>query len=179
MISPLVNENEIIRRCQKGDVSAFEEIYHHFERSLYLYALRMLGNDEDARDVVQITFIKLFRSIKRFSFKSRFGSYLFRILINSCYDLIKTRKKEAPGFSNKFEYAQDSDQGLKTQLEEAISSLPLRMRECFVLFAVEGFRQNEIAEILSISEGTVKAHIFKAKQKLKRLLADIWQEKVQ
>ncbi len=178
MNPPFVNENEIIRRCQKGDVRAFEEIYHHFEHSLYLYALRMLGNDEDARDVVQITFIKLYRSIKRFSFKSRFGSYLFRILINSCYDLIKKRKEETLSVGGNFEREQDSDQNLKAQLEEAIYSLPLRMRACFVLFAVEGFKQNEIAEMLSISEGAVKAHIFKAKQKLKRLLADVWQEKV-
>lgn len=74
--------------------------------------------------------------------------------------------------------AQNSNQDLKMQLEEAIQFLPLRMRECFVLFAVEGFKQDEIAEMLSISIGAVKAHIFKAKQKLKILLADVIQETV-
>lgn len=178
MIHELQNEKALIKQCQNGDIKAFEDIYHHFKRPLFSYALRILGNTENARDAVQITFVKLYQKPGYFAFKSKFSSYLFRILINTCYDLTKTRKMEAWDTLEPLSSAQNSNQDLKMQLEEAIQFLPLRMRECFVLFAVEGFKQDEIAEMLSISIGAVKAHIFKAKQKLKILLADVIQETV-
>lgn len=151
-------------------MQAFEQLYHHFERALFLYAKRMLSF-EDAQEAVQISFIKLFKSIGQFRFQSKFSTYLFKILIRSCYDI--SQRKTAKSLD--FEHQQlidktSSAHELKFQLEDAILKLPERMRQCFVLFAVEGFKQDEIGTMLSVSTGTVKAHIFNAKQRLRKLL---------
>jgi len=137
-----------------------------------MFALRML-NSEDAREALQITFIRLHKNIGKYSFLAKFSTYLFKILINVCYDLQK-KKSASPLLLTEqhTESGYTRDNELKIQLEDAISNLPERMRECFILFAVEGFKQDEIADMLSISTGAVKSHIFKAKQKLKSELAE-------
>ena len=172
MIVELKNERMIVGRCQDGDIKAFELLYNHFEKPMYMFALRML-NSEDAREALQITFIKLHKMIGNYRFQSKLSTYLFKILIHVCYDLQKKKKNSHLQLTEHYaESGYTNDNELKIQLEQAISNLPERMRECFVLFAVEGFKQDEIAEMLAISTGAVKAHIFKAKQKLKTILAE-------
>lgn len=169
----LENEHEIIRRCQQGDLRAYETIYRHFEPPLLGLGLRMLGRQEDAEDAVQTAFLKLYRSITQFQFGAKFSTYLFRIMMNVCFDMIQKRqidrrqKREEPTahLSPSIE--------LRLQIEEAIAALPERMRACFVLFAVEELKQEEIAEILSLHIGTVKSQIFNAKTRLRALLFDI------
>ena len=172
MPAELENEREIVRRCQEGDLRAFETVYHHFHPSLLGFALRMLGRREDAEDAVQAAFVKLYRSIGRFRFDARFSTYLMRILIHACYDIAEVRKKHRMQRLEIPESVRHSSDDLRLELEEAIGRLPGRMRECFVLFAVEGFPQKEIARMLDLSVGTVKAHIFQAKGKLRTLLSD-------
>lgn len=173
MFAELENECDVVRRCQEGDISAYETVYRHFHQPLLGFSLRMLGQREDAEDAVQMTFIKLYRSIDKFRFGARFSTYLMRIAINVCYDLLETRKKSKVRTikeSDEPSFSPGSD--LRLQLEEAIRTLPERMRECFILFAVEGFQQKEVAEMLDVSIGTVKAHIFQAKERLRLLLSD-------
>jgi RNA polymerase sigma-70 factor (ECF subfamily) len=173
LIRELENEPEIIRRCQQGDLRAYETIYRHFEQPLLSLGLRMLGRNEDAEDAVQTTFLKLHRGLGRFRFGAKFSTYLFRIMMNVCFDMIqkhqsdrrRTQEETATHFSSSVE--------LRLQLEEAIAALPKRMRACFVLFAVEELKQEEIAEILALSIGTVKSQIFNAKTRLRALLADV------
>lgn len=172
MIRELKDERKILRRCQKGDLRALEIIYRHYQQPLHRFALRMLGCNEDAEDALQMTFLRLYGKISQFQFNSKFSSYLFRILINICYDLIEKKKRNGLQQADCVELFYQPANDLQMQLEEAIGSLPERMRECFILFAIEGFKQNEIAEILNLSIGTVKAHIFKAKEKLRFLLSD-------
>jgi len=178
LIVELNNEKAIVERCQNGDINAFEAIYRHYEKPMYLFALRMLNHD-DAREAIQLSLIKLYQNINKYRFQAKFSTYIFKILINVCYDLNKKNKTESLEIvRNEIGSVQEQDSELKAQLEKSILTLPDRMRECFVLFAVEGFKQDEIAEMLSISIGAVKAHIYKAKQKLKILLADVMQETI-
>ncbi|MGH7455977.1 MAG: RNA polymerase sigma factor [bacterium] len=173
LVRELENEHEIIRRCQQGDLRAYETIYRHFEPPLLNLGLRMLGRQEDAEDAVQTAFLKLYRGITQFQFGAKFSTYLFRIMMNVCFDMIQKRQSDrrrtpeepAAHFSPSIE--------LRLQLEEAIAALPERMRACFVLFAVEELKQEEIAEILSLNIGTVKSQIFNAKTRLRALLSDI------
>lgn len=167
----LQDENLIIKNCQSGDLDAFEKVYRFYQKPLYHFALRMLGSHEDAEDAMQLTFLKLYRGIKGFKFKSKFSSYLTSILINACYDTLNKRKKE-PAELNEEILPFKPTNDLALDLEKAILLLPLRMRECFILFAVQGYEQSVIAEILKISVGSVKAHIFQAKQKLRQILAE-------
>lgn len=172
MIRELDNEVEIIRSCQDGDIKAYEKIFRHFEQPLLVTALKMLHNKEDAQDAVQIAFVKLYHNVKRYEFRSKFSTYLFRIVINVCLDMIKKKKnrRTLPLPDQDPSYRTTDD--LRLQLEEAIAMLPDRMRACFVLFAVEEFKQSEIAEILNLSVGGVKAQIFHAKARLRTLLSD-------
>jgi RNA polymerase sigma-70 factor, ECF subfamily len=165
------SEQELILQCQAGKVAAFREVYNLHSTLLYSIAFRLLGKKEDAEDALQNTFSKLYKNIGQFRFQSKFSSYLVRILINGCYDIIEKRKHDFEPLEN-FELGQANQTDLKLSLEKAIACLPLKMRESFILFAVEGFKQSEIAEVLEISEGTVKAHIFQARAKLKELLQE-------
>jgi len=162
-------EIHLVRRCQKGDIKAFKELYDQHSEMLFSIAMRLLGSKEDSEDTLQNTFIKVYKNINQFRFDSKFSSYLVRILINTCYDTLEKRKHN-PDFSDTFDLIEDSQSDSHLALEEAIKNLPLKMRECFILFAVEGFKQFEISEILDISIGTVKAHISQAKAKLRQIL---------
>ncbi|MCA9732973.1 MAG: RNA polymerase sigma factor [Deferribacteres bacterium] len=161
------NEHQFIRRCQQGDVQAYAMLYKQYERPLFNTALRMSGNPQDAEDAVQIAFLKLYRSIDKFQFKSKLSTYLYRILMNVCFDQMEKRKREMEKQNIPTESSYSEKPDLKLHLEKAISALPEKMRACFVLFAIEDLKQEEISEILHLKIGTVKAHIFAAKAKLR------------
>ena len=169
---PPQDERDTVLACQRGDLSAYERIYREHQRPLLGVAVRMLGRREDAEDAVQTTLVRLYRSIDKYRFQSRLGTYLIRILINVCYDMIEARRRRQRLDLESTEPVHLPGVDLRLQLEEAILTLPERMRACFVLFAVEGFPQKEIAEMLEVSLGTVKAQIFQAKEKLRVLLTD-------
>ncbi|MBN1406393.1 MAG: RNA polymerase sigma factor [Calditrichaceae bacterium] len=164
----LENEQTIIKQCRSGDLHAFNKIYQQYFDGLYRTAYRMLGNREDADDAIQIAFIKLNKAISNFRSEAKLSTYIYRILFNVCYDL--HRKKTVNERIGDREPIFNPQNELQIHLDEAICALPDKMRACFVLFAIEGFKQDEIAEMLDISIGTVKAHIFQAKNKLKQAL---------
>jgi RNA polymerase sigma-70 factor (ECF subfamily) len=169
---PRMDEESIIRRCQEGDLMAYRAIYERYEQPLLRTALRILGQKQDAEDAVQEAFLKLYRSINSYKKGSKFSTYLFRILLNSCFDILRKRKRAGfnigeiealpyyPGHESYF------------NIERAIEMLPQQMRTCFILFAVEEFGQEEIAQILNKSLGTVKATVHRAKARLRSLLSD-------
>lgn len=161
------NDETLVRRCQANDMKAYQLIFRQYKQPLLRTAMRMLGDMADAEDAVQMTFLKLHRGIKKFRFQSKFSTYLFRILINTCFDHLKKQKKTDSGFPDYFEPSHSPKPELKHLLEREIDKLPDRMRACFVLFAVEEFRQKDIANILGLSTGTVKANIFHAKSKMR------------
>ncbi|MCG3119309.1 MAG: ECF RNA polymerase sigma factor SigW [bacterium] len=133
----------------------------------------MLGRPEDAEDAVQMAFLKLYRGVGQFQFGAKFSTYLFRIMLNVCFDMRQKRRGHPEqALAEEMEISHAPPVDLRLQLEEAINTLPERMRACFVLFAVEEIKQDEIAEILHLSVGTVKAQIFHAKARLRLLLAD-------
>ena len=167
---PQQAERETIEACRQGDLGAYERLYRDHWQRLLGVAVRMLGDPAEAEDAVQTAFIRLYRGIGRFRGEAGIGTWLMRILINVCHDALRARKR-------RFELQPDepapaAGPDLRLQLEEAILSLPERMRACFVLYAVEGFPQKEIAEMLRIREGTVKAQVFQAKERLRAILTD-------
>lgn len=88
-----MNERQIVLRCQKQDLGAFKMIYDRYSQSLLHTAQRILGQRQDAEDAVQTVFIKLYRGIGNYRFDSKFSTYLFRILMNACFDTLKKKKK--------------------------------------------------------------------------------------
>jgi len=165
-------ESEIIKQCQQGDVAAFKAIYDACSPSMLCVALRMLGNQQDAEDALQTAFIKLYRGIGGFRFQCKFSTWFYQILSRVCFDMIRSRKRRQSDELQDLSKIEHLQTDLKMQLEEAIARLPDRMRLCFVLFAVEGLKQEEIAEIMNLSLGGVKSMIYHAKVKLQQMLKD-------
>jgi RNA polymerase sigma factor (sigma-70 family) len=171
-----MDENEVIKRCQKSDLSAYKMIYDRYKLPLLSTALRMLGQQQDAEDAVQMTFLNLHRGIQNYNYSSKFSSYLFRILINVCFDLTrkKTRRNRmSTRLAETEKVSIRSTHEEKVMLEEAIQALPERQRACFILFAVEELKQEEIAKILGISLGGVKSNVYHAKLRLQALLSNL------
>lgn len=170
-----MTERQLLRLCQKQDLSAFKMIYEKYEYPLLHTAFRMLGQQQDAEDAVQTTFIKLHRSIHNFKFRSKFSTYLYRILMNVCFDMLRHKNVKTESLSD-FEAGFEPEFERRFQLEDAIATLPQQMRACFFLYAVNQFKQREIAEIMNLSEGGVRANIYQAKMKLRALLEPESQE---
>jgi len=151
---------------------AYRAIYERYEQPLLRTALRVLSQKQDAEDAVQEAFLKLHRSINNYKKGSKFSTYLFRILLNSCFDIL--RKRNRAGFNTR--EIEDlpcyPSHESYFNIERAIEALPQQMRICFILFAVEEFGQEEIAKILNKSLGTVKATVHRAKARLRSLLSD-------
>jgi RNA polymerase sigma-70 factor (ECF subfamily) len=169
-----MDEEVIVQRCKEGDLMAYRRLYERYEQPFLRTATRMLGRQQEAEDAVQETFLKLHRGIHRYKSGSRFSTYFFRILINSCYDILRKRGPETSDKINPsvMAYRPPRNTGLQASIEAAISSLPERMRVCFILFAVEELKMEEIAQVLQISIGTVKASIHRARVKLRSWLSD-------
>jgi len=167
-----MTESGIVRRCQEGDLGAYRQIYERYEQPLLNTALRMLGQQQDAEDAVQIAFTKLYRGVKNFRFQSKFSTYLFRILMNVCYEQIEKKKKMKLQTLDSTEPSINPGLDLRFEIEQAIAGLPGRQKACFILYAMEELKLTEIADILDLSLGGVKANIFHAKRRLRALLSD-------
>jgi len=165
-----MDEEKVIEMCKRGDLSAYRPLYDRYEQPLLRTACRMLGRQEDAEDAVQDAFLRLFRGIDGFRSGARFSTYFFRILINACFDVL--RKRKGAEFKDldieKMPFHSSCED--KHTLAEAVGALPPKMKSCFTLFAVEEFKHEEIAAILNISEGSVKANIHRARKKLREWL---------
>jgi RNA polymerase sigma-70 factor (ECF subfamily) len=170
-----MDENEVIQRCQKSDLGAYKMIYDRYKQPLLSTALRMLGQQQDAEDAVQMTFLKLYRGIQNYNYSAKFSSYLFRILINVCFDLTRKKKRRSRMsilLAETEKVSVRSGQEEKVLLDEAIQALPERQRACFILYAVEELKHGEIAEVLGISLGGVKSNIYHAKLRLRARLSN-------
>ncbi|MBP7706014.1 MAG: RNA polymerase sigma factor [Candidatus Aminicenantes bacterium] len=167
------DESETIERCRAGDLAAYRRIYDRYGQPLLRTAIRFLGNREEAEDAVQETFLKLFRGIGGFRSGSRFSTYLFQILHNTCLDLLRKRRLPAADVEDMAALGARSSSELAHSLAEAVDGLPGQMKSCFVLFAVEEYSQEEVAEMLGVSVGTVKTSVHRARRKLRAWLSAV------
>jgi len=163
-------EKQVIEKCRQGDLSAYRIIYQRYEQPLLRTACRLLGRQQDAEDAVQDTFMKLYRGIHGFQRGARFSSYLFRILLNSCTDILRKQKRAVIRKFDDALHSIPSSHEANYSLTQVVGMLPPRMKVCFTLSAVEQFTYEEIAKILGISIGSVKANVHRARQKLRAWL---------
>jgi len=169
----------LVLACRNGDRVAYETLLGRYERPIYNIALRMLRNPEDARDVVQIVFVRVFEKLHQFDFEHKFYSWIYRIAINESIDILNGRSREAPledegdlAFERTpLEECDDAERG--GALQAAIMSLAPDYRAVIVLRHFVDRSYQEMAEILGIPEKTVKSRLFTARQLLRdRLEAD-------
>lgn len=177
--TPLENREDawLAQSCKAGDLRGYERLYTLYGTRMKGLARNLLGNQSDAEDAVQETFLKVQRAISGFRGQSSFVTWTFRILINTCYDVRRgrMRKKEVSGEESEEHAiperrAPSAHPSLRLALERALARLTGHQREVFLLYEVEGFRHAEIGAMLDISETASKNTLFQAKKNLRAML---------
>ncbi len=172
------DEARLLEECRAGSVEAFERLYDRHGARMKSIAANLLGSVADAEDAVQDCFLKVYRGAASFRGDSRFSTWIYRVLVNSCYDTLRQRRRrpvEARPEKRTLEAdpelaAPASDHPLRLSLEACVRDLDPRRRAVFLLFAVEGFTHREVGDILGVPEGTSKTLLFEAKRELQRRL---------
>jgi len=177
------DDRELVRRAQKEDKEAFEELVRRHQARVFAVAGGILRNKEDVEDIAQQVFLKAYFSLKRFDQRAAFSTWLYKITVNECWDLLRKRKvrpllyeadlseeqaRQYGASEEREEQAQDVSERLekRQQLERLLDCLEERDRTMLVLKEVQGFSVEEIADILGINGNTVKVRLFRARQRI-------------
>jgi RNA polymerase sigma-70 factor (ECF subfamily) len=177
------DDRELVRRAQAGDKEAFEELVRRHQHRVFAVAGGILRRREDVEDVAQQVFVKAYFSLKRFDQRAAFSTWLYKITVNECWDLLRKKKvrpllyesdlseEQAGQFSaaERLESgAQDVSDKLEAQqqVENLLQGLDERDRMMLILKEVEGFAIDEIAEILNLNANTVKVRLFRARRRI-------------
>jgi RNA polymerase sigma factor (sigma-70 family) len=175
----LNNEQEnidIISGCKKGDRKAQEKLYKSYYRAMMTVCLRYTKNDEDAVEVLNTGFLKVFGNIQRYdSMQASLYTWIRTIVINSCLDFIKQKQKleKVSELSEDVEVHIDPEvvSKIKTaELLEQVRKLAPATQAAFNLYVIEGYNHKEIGQLLNISEGTSKWHLSEARKILQQLI---------
>lgn len=181
-----MDEVGLIEQAKSGDVSAYNTLVLNYQDSVYNVALRILGDTDSAADASQEAFISAYKALGRFRGGS-FKSWIMRIVTNACYDELRRRKRRRQSSLDEITEENESSDVLISQnspqpeahrsasellqaVEECLEQLPDEQRTAAVLCDVEGYDYAEIAGILSISLGTVKSRLSRARAKLRDCL---------
>lgn len=171
---------DLIQRSCAGEVEAMEALYDRFNRPLFNLIYRYTSNREVAEDLLQDVFIKIFTKLPALRNTETFVGWMYRIAVNTCFGYLRETRglvkrtialddvKRGVGEDS----GQSSDRFLKKALDDAIQSLPGRMRTIFLLHEVQGFKHEEIAPMLGCSVGTSKSQLFKARMKIRQRLEE-------
>jgi RNA polymerase sigma-70 factor (ECF subfamily) len=180
------DDASLVRASLDGDREAFAMLVSRHARSVLSLTTRMLGIT-DAEDVAQETFVSAYRALPRFQFSAKFSTWLYRIAVNKCHDVLRTRRPgvisldSADGEDVVASIAADDETPyqeleqleLGWALDKGIQALPPLYRESFVLKHVEGLGYDEMSEILGTSRDTLKMRVYKARTMLCRSLAHL------
>ena len=179
-----MDEKHILARARRGELPAFEELVRRYEKRVYAVALRSSGSPEDAADITQEVFLRAWRSIESFRGDSGFSTWLFRITMNLCVDF--ARHKHAQPQLQPLVGEDDAERPIRDtaptpeehldnselgrELAAALDEVSEEHRRIVLLRDVSGMSYTEIAEILEISEGTVKSRLSRARIALRTVL---------
>jgi len=167
-----MNETELVQSCLANDSLAQRNLYDKYKRAMYTLAYRITGNFEDANDVLQDAFVKVFRGLPSFRAESTLGAWIKTIVVRTAYSHLRKDKPFFEQVDNLPPNTQvDWGHYLDAEyLEKAILSLPNGYRTVFTLIEVEGYTHKEVAELLGITEGTSKSQLFYSKKRLREIL---------
>ncbi len=184
------NEQYLLKKAKAGDVAAFEELVESYQKKIFNLAYRIVGNPDDAADMVQEALIRIFRSIAKFKEQSSFSTWIYRITTNVCLDELRRRKNKKEFSFDQVIHGEEGDmqrqiksddippdtaaerEELRSVVNSAINSLPEDQRIVISLRDIQGLSYNEISQVLDCPEGTVKSRINRARNALKNILSD-------
>jgi RNA polymerase sigma-70 factor, ECF subfamily len=195
--SPAANERTLVAEAQAGNRAAFEELVHRYDRDVLRLALNLMKRPEDARDVYQEAFLKVYRNLHRFRFECSFYTWLYRIVTNVCLDQLRRRharpEDQAPepasiqheeGIADFFERQKEQrptldperqfiGKEIQKRLANAMLRLSPRERMVFELKHYQGLKLRAIGDALGTTEETVKNSLFRATRKLRSQLGGL------
>jgi len=175
LIFRAVEDADLIRKARQGDVEAFNLLISRWEKRVFNYLLRILRNREDALDLSQDVFLKAYQNLRKLEDPTRFSGWLFRIAHNEAYSLFRKRRPEAEQEAG--ERSEQSAAAFPLELSMAVSSalgrLTADQREAVVLKIYQGFKFEEMAEILGCPVSTVKSRLYTALELLKTDLSPL------
>jgi RNA polymerase sigma-70 factor (ECF subfamily) len=188
------DESALVRKIQTGQTALFAELIARYQDRIYNFAYRLTGSAEDAADLSQETFTRAIRSIHQFSGNARFSTWLIRIMINITNDFKAHAKRERENHqqmqallqrSQASEMIAKTDPQLRAQTHEMVSllwqamdSMDAQHRQVLLLRDLEQMSYQEIAQVLKVTEGTVKSRLFRAREALRELLDPVLNPRV-
>ena len=187
----------LVADAQKGDTTAFEQLVFLHRDQVYAIAYQMTRNADDAMDVTQDTFIRLFRALPSFKGNARFSTWMHRVVLNCALDHLRHEKRHRSGKVDADDDAPESNdppgmthrvpaastpppqrnaadaQQLQQRVREALRKLSSKQRQAFILRYYHDLSILEVAEVMRSSQGTIKRHLFRAHERLKEILKDL------
>jgi RNA polymerase sigma-70 factor (ECF subfamily) len=184
-----ISDDQIIERTLAGETDAFSLLVRRWERPIYGLSLRMLGRDEDARDVCQETFLAAFRNLRKFRGDAKFSSWIYRIALNACHSRLRRQSAaversidQEDEDGHKFELADADTEHIPDRMHrdqraatvrKALQALPAEMRQVIVMKEYEELTFAEISEILNIPVSTVKSRLYTGLEQMRARLEKI------
>ena len=177
-----LDDRELVRRAQAEDQEAFEELVRRHQHRVFAVAGGILHRREDVEDVAQQVFVKAYFSLKRFDQRAAFSTWLYKITVNECWDLLRKKKVRPLVYeadlseeqARQVVGAEEKDAGpdvserleARQHVERLLEGLDERDRLMLILKEVEGFAVDEIAEVLDLNANTVKVRLFRARRRI-------------
>ncbi|KPK42535.1 MAG: hypothetical protein AMJ78_02230 [Omnitrophica WOR_2 bacterium SM23_29] len=180
---------QLVRRVKTGERAAFDSLVDKYKEKTFALAFNMLGNYEDAKDILQEAFVRAYVNIKNFREDSSFYTWFYKILVNLCRDFLRRKSAQRKVFVEPLKTQDDEeakmieaadrspnpseaalDKEIQAMAEEAINLLSEKQRTVFILRHIQGMKIDEIAKVLNCNESTVKVHLFRAVRNLQKSL---------
>lgn len=187
-------DTELILKAQQGDMMAFEQLVYRYDKQVLSIAATYVNSSEDAKDIYQEVFLRVFRSIRNFQLRSEFSTWLYRITTNVCLTHRARRKRHVHASLSSDEGDEEShgvgaaladertsdqhtlDSEISAHIEKALRVLSPKQRMVFTLRHYQGYKLKEIAGMMECTEGTVKKYLFTATQRMRDQLKEVYQE---
>lgn len=185
------NEIELLRKAQDGDVESFEQLIKEHQQFIYNIALKYMKDPDDAKDIAQEALIKIYKSIENFKMNSKFSTWIYTIVVNTCKDELRSQKKDFVSMNDSDENNElinniedDAYEPLHTyerkelikKVRASIDQLPTKYKEIVTLCDLGQMSYKEISEILDIPLGTVRSRIARGRKLLKSILIKMEQK---
>jgi RNA polymerase sigma-70 factor (ECF subfamily) len=185
-------DTELVQQAQRGDMASFEQLVQRYDDRVLSIAATYSNNADDAKDIYQEVFIRAYRGLKKFQFRSEFSTWLYRIATNACLSYTTRQKKrvtvpidgddrddDQPALSEVLSDGATTDQQainseIAFHVHNALNALSPQQRLVFTLRHYEGYKLREISEMMDCAEGTVKKYLFTATDRMRKQLQGIY-----
>jgi len=182
--------NGLLEKAKKGDLRAFETIVRTYQRYGLVVSFRILGSEDDAKDVVQEGFIRIWRNLKNYDSRAKFTTWMYKIIINLCYDRLKSEKRRKAMFDNITDETNEISKLCSADVEKEFSKketaaiikyysegLPEKQRIVFALRDLEDLSVSEVVDITGMSEASVKTNLSIARKHIRTKIIGLKNEK--